>query len=57
MAVSCVFLRQQHCGAKERTIRCSVSHGDCRGASAAVVHLKIRLHDPLTSQTRLGQHA
>lgn len=26
--------------------------GTFRGASASVVHLKIRLHDPLTSQSR-----
>lgn len=53
VAVLCAFLRQRHYGVRERSIRCSVSHGDCRGARLAVVHLKIRSYDPLTSQLRL----
>ncbi len=56
MAILCVFLRQRHYGVRERSIRCSVSHGDCRGARPAVAHLKIRSHDPLTSQPKLVQN-
>ncbi len=56
VAVLCAFLRQRHYGVRERSIRCSVSHGDCRGARLAVAHLKIRSYDPLTSQPRLGQN-
>ncbi len=56
VAILCVFLRQRHYGVRERSIRCSVSHGVYRGARPAVAHLKIRSHDLLTSQPRLVQN-